>query len=334
MTDQLLAERRIVPDARPEDLDIDLVRRHIRTAVERRGYEGTTEPIEYLLRYHCLARDEGALRPTIVGLLAFAGEPDRWLDTAGIDVAQFSGVGAHSTALIFSRQIRGPIVDVVNRTVDLLWARTDHRIRLEGAERVEESAYDITVLRELTVNMICHRDWALAGAIARIEIHPDFIRWITPGGLPTGVTVENIRVAQVSRNPALAQMLYHGGLVEKFGLGVDTVLDILASWGCDPPIFHDDATFFTFHVWGRQLGAIKLPSLPSGLTERQEKIMLELHKRRFTTSAELALAIGEPRRNIQRDLQALLKRGAVRMEGPASRARYRVQKGRKSSKER
>lgn len=332
MNDQPLAERRIVPDARLEDLDIDLVRRHIRTAVERRGYEGTTEPIEYLLRYHCLARDEGTLRPTIVGLLAFAAEPDRWLDTAGIDVAQFSSVGAHSTALVLSRQIRGPIVDVINRTVELLWARTEHRVRLRGAERVEESAYNITVLRELTVNTICHRDWTLSGSTARIEIHPDFIRWITPGGLPPGVTVENIRMAQVSRNPALAQMLYHGGLVEKFGLGVDTVLDILASLGCDPPIYNDDQSFFTFQVWGRDLGPIEEPALPMGLTERQEKIMLELNKRSFTTSADVALAIGEARRNVQRDLQLLVTRGLVYMDGPASRARYGVRKaGRKKS---
>jgi len=324
MSDQPLAERRIVPDARLEDLDLDLVRRHIRTAMERRGYEGTTEPIEYLQRYHCLVRDDGALRPTIVGVLAFAAEPDRWLDTAGIDVAQFSGPGAHSTALVFSRQIRGPIVNVINRTVDLLWARTEHRTRLEGAERVEESAYNITVLRELTVNTICHRDWSLAGSIARIEIHPEFIRWITPGGLPTGVTVENIRVAQVSRNPGLAQMLYHGGLVEKFGLGIDTVLDILASWGCDPPIYHDDTTFFTFQVWGRSMRAAQASEDPAGLTARQERILAELRARRAATSSEIAAAVGAARRNVQRDLHVLLRQGLVRMDGPASRARYRA----------
>jgi predicted HTH transcriptional regulator len=324
MSDHPLTERRIVPDARFEDLDLDLVRRHIRTAVERRGYEGTTEPIEYLQRYHCLVRDEGGLRPTIVGMLAFAAEPDRWLDTAGIDIAQFSGPGAHSTALVFSRQIRGPIVDVINRTVDLLWARTEHRIRLEGAERVEESAYNITVLRELTVNTLCHRDWALAGSIARIEIHPEFIRWITPGGLPPGVTVENIRVAQVSRNPGLAQMLYHGGMVEKFGLGIDTVLDILASLGCDPPIYHDDTNFFTFQVWGRSMGLARQAEEPPGLTLRQERILAELRSRRVATSAEIAGAIGAARRNVQRDLNVLLKHGLVHMDGPSSRARYRA----------
>ncbi|MBX0328810.1 hypothetical protein K2Z83_14115 [Oscillochloris sp. ZM17-4] len=323
MIDQRLNERQTVAGARIEDLDLDLVRRHIRTAVERRGYEGTTDSIAYLQRYHCLTSEEDALRPTIAGMLVFAAEPDRWLDTAGVDIAQFSGPNAHSTAMVFSRQIRGPIIDVINRTVDLLWARSEHRYRLEGAERVEEHAFNTTVLRELTVNTLCHRDWGLAGAIARIEMHPGFIRWVTPGGLPAGVTVENIRVAQVSRNPALAQLLYHGGLVEKFGMGIDTVLDTLASMGCEPPIYHDDTTFFTFQVFARPMSQTEgVDDLT--LTLRQERILAEIGGRRAATSAELADAIGEARRNVQRDLQIMLKLGLVQMDGPTSRARYRL----------
>jgi ATP-dependent DNA helicase RecG len=323
MAEQQLTERRPVAGTQIEDLDLDLVRRHIRTAVERRGYEGPGDPITYLQRYHCLANDGNVLRPTIAGLLVFAVEPDHWLDTAGIDIAQFNGPHAHSTALVFSRQIRGPIIDVINRTVDLLWARSEHRYRLEGAERIEEHAFNTTVLRELTVNTLCHRDWGLAGSIARIEMHPDFMRWVTPGGLPAGVTVENIRVAQVSRNPALAQLLYHGGLVEKFGLGIDTVLDTLAHMGCDPPIYHDDTNFFTFQVFARPLSDAE----DGGeliLTMRQERLLAEIGGRRAATSAELTAAIGEARRNVQRDLQALLKLGLIQMDGPTSRARYRL----------
>jgi ATP-dependent DNA helicase RecG len=324
MSEQQLTERRPVAGSQIEDLDLDLVRRHIRTAVERRGYEGTGDPLAYLQRYHCLAPQGDSLRPTIAGLLAFAGEPDRWLDTAGIDIAQFSGPHAHSTAMIFSRQIRGPIIDVINRTVDLLWARSEHRYRLDGAERIEEHAFNTTVLRELTVNTLCHRDWGLAGSIARIEMHPGFMRWVTPGGLPPGVTVENIRVAQVSRNPALAQLLYHGGLVEKFGMGIDTVLDTLASMGCEPPLYHDDTTFFTFQVFARPLSAAHGAEDELGLSPRQERLLAEIGGRRAVTSAELAAIISEARRNVQRDLQILLKLGLVQMDGPTSRARYRL----------
>ncbi len=324
MTDSPIPERRPVYGAHMNDLDLDLVRRHIRTAIEKRGYDGPTEPIDYLVRYHCLARQGDTLVPTVVGVLAFTPEPDRWLDTAGIDIAQFSGPHTHSTAMLFSRQIRGPIVEMITRTVDLLWTRSEHRYRFQGVERIEEHAYDLTVIRELTVNALCHRSWDLAGSMARIEMHPDCVRWVTPGGLPPGVTVETLRVAQVSRNPALAQILHHAGQVEKFGMGVDTVLDILSTWGCDPPIYRDDGTFFTFQVWARPLVDPAGIAEMQDLTPRQERILEEIGRRRTASSAEIADTLGEARRNVQRDLQTMLKAGLVHVDGPTVRSRYRL----------
>jgi predicted HTH transcriptional regulator len=315
-------ERQPLPGARLDDLDLHLVRRHIATAIERRGYEGPTEPRDYLHRYHCLTGSGSATVPTLAGILTFTPEPDRWMSAAGIDIAQFQGDHAHSTDLQFSRQIRGPIVDVIDRTVELLWARSDHRYRLEGTERIEEHAYAPVVLRELTVNALCHRDWSYTGSLVRIQIFPNCIEWVTPGGLPPGVTVDTLRTAQVSRNPAIAQLLYHAGQVEKFGMGVDTVLDILSEWGCDPPVLRDDGHFFTFRVWGKPLSPHELPDDPY-LTSRQQRVLAELDQRRVCTSADLARALGEPRRNIQRDLQALIAAGLVVTEGSTTRSRYR-----------
>jgi predicted HTH transcriptional regulator len=213
---------------------------------------------------------------------------------------------------------------MITRAVDLLWTRSEHRYRLQGAERIEEHAYNLTVIRELTVNALCHRSWDLAGSMARIEMHPDCVRWVTPGGLPPGVTVETLRVAQVSRNPALAQILHHAGQVEKFGMGVDTVLDILSTWGCDPPIYRDDRTFFTFQVSAKPLGDPASTAQARDLTPRQERILEEIGRRRAASSAEIADTLGEARRNVQRDLQTLLKAGLVHVDGPTVRSRYRL----------
>jgi len=39
-------------------------------------------------------------------------------------------------------------------------------------------------LRELTVNAVAHRDWSYSGAYIRIQMFPDCIEWISPGGFP------------------------------------------------------------------------------------------------------------------------------------------------------
>lgn len=109
--------------------------------------------------------------------------------------------------------------------------------------RIEEHAYPDVVLRELTVNALCHRDWSQDGSRVRIQMLPNCIEWISPGSLPPGVTLQNLRTAQVSRNRALAQMLFHAGYVEEFGIGIDTVFDTLRDAKHDPPWLQDDGHF-------------------------------------------------------------------------------------------
>lgn len=323
-----MTERQPVPGALLSDLNLNLVRDHIDTAIKRRGYDGPTEPEEYLLEHGCLLRgDDGTLIPTLAGIVSFGREPHRHVSVCGIDIAQFSGPRPNTTDLLLSRQIRGDLTSIIDRTVDLLWARTEHRTRIAGTERVEEHAYPLVVLRELTVNAVVHRDWSYAGTYIRIQMFPDRIEWISPGGfpgrVPSGISLETLLHAQVSRNPALAQILYHSGRVESFGMGIDTTLFALQELGCRTPEVFDNGDIFLFRVWGKQFGDDERALLTS-LSPRQRRIVAELTARGRCTSAELQAALGENVRNIQRDLKELLGRGVITAEGATSNRTYRL----------
>ena len=319
-------ERRVVAGARLDDLNINCVRDHIANAIKLRGYDGSTNPLEYLLRHGGVVESAaGSFVPALVGVLAFATEPERFIDAAGVDIAQFSGPHPHSTALVFSKQVRGSILQQIDRTVETLWARSAHRYHLLGTERVEEHAYPLVVLRELTVNALCHRDWSYSGSVVRIQMFPTHIEWITPGGLPSGVTINNLRTAQVSRNPALAQILYHKGKVEKFGMGIDIVLDTLNDSGCEPPSFQDDGYFFTFRVWSNPR-CVESLSDPAGLFNQRQSLILRLVQQSGSvTLRELEAALpGVTRRTIQRDLQELVNRSLLIGTGAANNRSYRL----------
>jgi ATP-dependent DNA helicase RecG len=228
---------------------------------------------------------------------------------------------------VLSRQIRGDLMTIIDRAVDLLWARTEHRTHIVGTERVEEHAYPQVVLRELTVNAVVHRDWSYGGAYIRIQLFPDRIEWISPGGFPgrapNGVSLETLLHAQVSRNPALAQILYHSGRVESFGMGIDTTLSALQELGCRTPEVYDNGDIFLFRVWGKQLTEIEV-ARPATLTSRQRRIVATLTARGSCSSAELQEALDENVRNIQRDLRELLAQGVIVAEGATSNRTYRL----------
>jgi ATP-dependent DNA helicase RecG len=325
---QLQTEQRAVPGARLVDLNLNLVREHVDTAIRRRGYEGPSEPEDYLRHHSCLTIDEqGTPVPTMAGILSFGREPHQFVSVCGIDVAQFSGTRPNSTQMLFSRQIRGDLMSVIDRTIELLWARTEHRTRIVGAERIEEHAYPQVVLRELTVNAVVHRDWSYAGTYIRIQIFPERIEWISPGGFPgrapDGVTLETLLNAQVSRNPMLAQIFYHAGKVESFGMGIDTVLDALAEAGCRRPEVFDNGDIFMMRVWGKPFGKAIDAIANTSLTARQQRILAEIRARGRCSTVELQQAIGESARTIQRDLRALLEHQLIEASGATSNRIYR-----------
>lgn len=315
-------ERQVVPGATLDDLSLNLVREHLQVAVERRGYDGTTDPMEYLVQHGAVLRGaDGQLTPTLLSILAFAREPDRWLSTSGIDVAQFSGSLPHSTDLVFSKQMRGNLDALIERTVELLWARTEHRYRLEGAERIEEHAYPLVVLRELTVNAIAHRDWGQTGSRVRIQMFPDRIEWISPGGLPPGVTVETLRDEQVSRNPALAQILYQAGKVETFGMGIDTVEDTLRAWGSRPLEVSDNGRRVLFCVYGKPLTPVEAPAR-AALTDRAATILSLIDQRGPLSVSDIEDLLQVSRRTAQYDLRKLVEAGALIVTGATNNRRY------------
>jgi ATP-dependent DNA helicase RecG len=323
-----MTERQLVQGALVSDINLNLVRNHIDTAIKRRGYDGPTEPEEYLVEHGCLLRgDDGALTPTLAGIVAFGREPQRHVSVCGIDIAQFSGPRPNTTDLVLSRQIRGDLMSIIDRAVELLWARSEHRTYIISTERVEEHAYPLVVLRELTVNAVVHRDWSYAGTYIRIQIFPDRIEWISPGGFPgrapNGVSLETLLHAQVSRNPALAQILYHSGRVESFGMGIDTTLAALQDMGCRMPEVFDNGDIFLFRVWGKQLNGVT-NAQPTNLTPRQRRIIAELTARGSCTSAELQNALGENVRNIQRDLRELIGQEMIIAQGATSNRTYRL----------
>ncbi|MDR2199135.1 MAG: putative DNA binding domain-containing protein [Deltaproteobacteria bacterium] len=78
------------------------------------------------------------------------------------------------------------------------------------------------VIREILLNAVTHRNYQLPGMIF-IRQYPDKITVISPGGLPYGVTIDNILQTQNSRNNTIAEMFQHCGLVERSGQGMDII---------------------------------------------------------------------------------------------------------------
>lgn len=87
--------------------------------------------------------------------------------------------------------------------------------------------YPKEVIRELLINTIAHKRYTSSGDIF-LEVYPDRIVFTNPGGLPLGISKDNILHERQRRNPQLIQTLHDLKLMEGEGSGYDLVYEKLS----------------------------------------------------------------------------------------------------------
>ncbi|NJO84987.1 MAG: HTH domain-containing protein [Blastochloris sp.] len=338
-------DRTIVADMRYEDLDLDLVDTIIRRSQALGRYNGVTDCESYLERFGGVVRDTTALRPTIAGAVAFAREPDRWVSASGIDLARFDadpqrpprrgGKSKAGQEHLFAwmdeervpgpiaaevTQLRGPIFEIIDAAVATL-ERYCTINRLEGARISRELDTPPIVLRELTTNGVVHRDMAIFGSQVRIMVYPSLIEWVSPGSLPPGIRVETLLTAQFSRNPSLAQFLFHAGYIEKFGMGIDAVIQALHQAGRGYPSFTDLEHSFRVRV---ERPRFQEQRRDMSHREGRTAAILALFDEQVTWQQnEIQDRLNISRSTLQRDLRTLLAEGNLIAEGSTRDRVYR-----------
>lgn len=317
---QLTTESQHVAGAHLDDLDLALVQRHIAAAYERSRLSQILDPLVFLRRYHGVIERNGELLPTLAGLLTFANEPERWIDAAGVDVAEFKGSQSRSTDIRFIEQVRGPLFAVIDRVAQILWDRSEHGYGIVGTQREEEHAYPQIVLRELTVNALCHRDWSQAGSRVRVHLHPSNLTWISPGELPSSIRIEELLEVQFSRNPSLVTLLFQAGYIEGLGLGLDTVFDALRQTGRPAPVMRSAAHSFSITV--AALPIRRATQVTTSPAERQQAILGLVTQHGPLSISMLEERLTFNRRTIQRDLHTLVEGGLLVVTGVTNDRRY------------
>lgn len=115
------------------------------------------------------------------------------------------------------------VLDIEKEAVELTYTTE----LSNGLFRDTVRQYPKEVIRELLINAIAHKRYTNSGDIF-LEVYPDRIVFTNPGGLPLGVSANNILHERQRRNPHLIQTLHDLKLMEGEGSGYDLVYEKLS----------------------------------------------------------------------------------------------------------
>ncbi|MFO1423606.1 MAG: putative DNA binding domain-containing protein [Candidatus Competibacteraceae bacterium] len=161
---------------------------------------------------------------TVAGLLLFGINPQRYLSYAGISFAHFAGDQV-TEELIDKQVIEGVLGFQVDSALAVIRNNLRRPSRIQGP-RAEDThfQYPDKVFRELLVNALVHRNYAITGSRIRIQMFADRIEFISPGRLPNSVNIAKLPMGvSYAVNPIIVKFMENMRYMDRLGRGLPMV---------------------------------------------------------------------------------------------------------------
>lgn len=301
-----------------EDIDTNKVVALLIKRGEETGRRGAPLHVDFnrLRNLGVAGEYKGVQGPTIAGALIFAkNKPQQFpaLSRYIIRCVRYKGSSV-STDIIDKSDIDGTLDKQIDDMQKFILRNIKLSAQIIGTRRVERYEYPEQAIREIVANAVIHRDYKITGTYAQVNVFEDRIEVFNPGCLPPGITVENIKDAQASRNEVIAALLKDLDYLEEYGRGIDIVFNKMREWGLLEPLFKNTANSFKVILPGPKL---------SKLNERQIKIWEYLVEKERITSRDCDILLFQiPRATINHDLQRLQEIGLIKQMGEARSTYY------------
>lgn len=254
--------------------------------------------------------------PTVAGFLIFAKEKPqlkRSFNRYIIRCVKYKGSNV-ATDIIDKADIDGTLNEQIDAIQKFILRNIRTSAQIIGTKRVERYEYPEKAIREIVANAIIHRDYRITETYGQVNLFEDRLEIFNPGCLPPGVTVENIRDAQVSRNEIIAARLKDLDYLEEYGRGIDIIFTEMENWKLLQPIFKNTTNSFKVILPGEKL---------SKLNDRQFRIWDYLvDKKRITVGICDEILPSVPRQTINYDLNKMQELGLIHSGGAGKHTYY------------
>jgi ATP-dependent DNA helicase RecG len=193
----------------------------------------------------------GTRRLSVAGLLLFGQHPQDYLFYSRVSAVRWAGLGA-GEEIIDRQEVLGRLPQIIEATESFVLRNTRLSTRISGVRQKDFDQYPRPAIREAIVNAVAHRDYSLSGSQVRVFIFDDRLEVYSPGRLPNGVTLDNIRTHfSKPRNEIIARALLNLGYVNILGSGVPRMIRLMREHSGKEPDFELHDELFLVRLWGR-----------------------------------------------------------------------------------
>lgn len=272
-----------------------------------------SDPLTFLFKNDLIRNN----KVTNAAYLLFAKE-DTVLTT--IEMGRFQS----PTIIKDNARSKSDILAQIDEVMDFVKKHLNKEVIITDKPRhTQKWQYPLEAIREIIMNMIIHRDYrSSSDSIVKIFDHK--IEFYNPGRLPDTISIEDLitnKYKSSPRNKLVADFCRSIGLIEKYGTGIQRVINLFRETGLPAPEFRNISDGFQVTVFDSYINVGKGVGIDVGIdvgkeiTDVQEKIYVLMKGNPIITISELASAVNTTSRTIERNIAALKEKGLVIRHG-------------------
>ena len=216
---------------------------------------------------------------------------------------------------------------------ELLALRNSEQEFLSGMVRVAVPRFPQRVVREAIANALVHRDYTELGPV-NVQVSDDALTVRSPGGLPPGITLDNMLYETAPRSPVLADAFKRAGLVDRAGKGIGDMYRALLTSGRGEPDYSrttDHSVTVVIPTAGIDLDMMRFvleyEKQNPPLELRDLRLLHEIRNQGATSPAELAESLDLSLGIVRPALTSLVERGILEVRGSGRGRQYHLSSG-------
>lgn len=261
-------------------------------------------------------RHQGREVPTNGGVLLFGADRSAVFPDSILRAGCFAG--KDRTEILDAADISTHLPLAVDAALRFVRRNTRSALQVKGTRHDAVPEYPVLAVREAIANAIVHADYAQRGLQIRVAIFEDRIEFDNPGGLPPGLTLDDIRhgVSKL-RNRVLGRVFHELGLIEQWGSGIPRMMKACREAGLPEPEFEEIGSGFRVTLRREHTGVPELNAL-------DQDVLDFVSQSSGASTKEIAAHLGRTPRATRTRLRRLLDLGLLVAVGSGPRDPRRV----------
>lgn len=226
-------------EAEIEDLDEDLL-----TAYKKKLGAEDLETRQVLKARGFIKKKDGQEYLTNAAVLLFAENIYQFYPNCRIRFVRYDGTAAQvgtSINIVKDVNIEYPLLKIIDKAKEFISGQLREFTALDFSTGQFQSVpeYPEFAWLEGIVNAVTHREYGMTGSHIKVSMFDDRLEILSPGKLPSIVTVDNIRETRFSRNPRIARVLTEFGWVRELNEGVKRIYRDMEDFFLEDPVYSE-----------------------------------------------------------------------------------------------